>query len=112
MIYYRALASLMAPAKTENTTIILDNNNYQFKTTGQIIVFDGYLKVYMDYEDTKDEVLPSLMKDDILTSSSIEHEQHFTKAPSRYTEAKLIKEMEELGIGRPSTYATTMDILK
>ena len=111
MIYYRALASLMAPAKTENTTIILDNNNYQFKATGQIIVFDGYLKVFSDYEDTKDALLP-VIKDDILVSNSIEHEQHFTKPPARYTEAKLIKEMEELGIGRPSTYATTMDILK
>ena len=112
MIYYRALASLMAPAKTENTTIILDNNNYQFKATGQIIVFDGYLKVYADYEDTKDTLLPVIKEKDILVSNSIEHEQHFTKPPARYTEAKLIKEMEELGIGRPSTYATTMDILK
>ena len=112
MIYYRALASLMAPAQTENTTIILDNNNYQFKATGQVIVFDGYLKVYADYEDTKDEILPVIMEKDVITSLSIEHEQHFTKPPSRYTEAKLIKEMEELGIGRPSTYATTMDILK
>ena len=112
MIYYRALASLMAAAQTENTTIILDNNNYQFKATGQVIVFDGYLKVYADYEDTKDEILPVIMEKDVITSLSIEHEQHFTKPPSRYTEAKLIKEMEELGIGRPSTYATTMDILK
>ena len=112
MIYYRALASLMAPAQTENTTIVLDNNNYQFKATGQIIVFDGYLKVYSDYEDSKDTLLPVLKENDILESNSIEHEQHFTKPPARYTEAKLIKEMEELGIGRPSTYATTMDILK
>lgn len=112
MIYYRALASLMAPAQTENTTIILDNNNYQFKATGQIVVFDGYLKVYADYEDTKDTLLPVIIEGDVLTSTDIEHEQHFTKPPARYTEAKLIKEMEELGIGRPSTYATTMDILK
>ena len=112
MIYYRALASLMKSAQTENTTIILDNNNYQFKTTGQIVVFDGYLKVYSDYEDTKDAILPDLKEKEVLTSNSIEHEQHFTKPPARYTEAKLIKEMEELGIGRPSTYATTMDILK
>ena len=112
MIYYRALASLMAPAQTENTTIILDNNNYQFKATGQVIVFDGYLKVYSEYEDTKDTLLPVIMEGNELISKSIEHEQHFTKPPARYTEAKLIKEMEELGIGRPSTYATTMDILK
>src|SRR5690606_35989794 len=54
LIYYRALASLMSPAKTDNTTVVLDNNNYQFKATGQVITFDGYLKVYRDYEDTKD----------------------------------------------------------
>lgn len=112
MIYYRALASLMKSATTENTTIILNDNNYQFKATGQIMVFDGYLKVYKDYEDTKDVLLPIINKDDVLIANSIEHEQHFTKPPARYTEAKLIKEMEELGIGRPSTYATTMDILK
>lgn len=112
MIYYRALASLMAPAQTENTTIVLDNNNYQFKATGQVIVFDGYLKVYSEYEDTKDTILPIVMEGSELVSNDIEHEQHFTKPPARYTEAKLIKEMEELGIGRPSTYATTMDILK
>ena len=112
MIYYRALASVMAPAKVEGTTVILNNNDYQFKATGQIIVFDGYLKVYADYEDTKDTLLPVIKEKDILVSNSIEHEQHFTKPPARYTEAKLIKEMEELGIGRPSTYATTMDILK
>ncbi len=112
MIYYRALASLMAPAQTENTTIILDNNNYQFKATGQVIVFDGYLKVYSEYEDTKDTILPVVMEGSELVSKEIVHEQHFTKPPARYTEAKLIKEMEELGIGRPSTYATTMDILK
>ncbi len=112
MIYYRALASLMKSATTENTTVILDNNNYQFKATGQIMVFDGYLKVYKDYEDTKDTLLPNIREKDILIAHTIEHEQHFTKPPARYTEAKLIKEMEELGIGRPSTYATTMDILK
>ncbi len=114
MIYYRALASLMADAKTENTTVILDNNNYQFKSTGQIITFDGYLKVYKDYETTKEELLPPFdtYKSNIIVSNDIIKEQHFTKPPARYTEAKLIKEMEELGIGRPSTYATVMDTIK
>ena len=111
MIYYRALASLMAPAITENTTLILDNNNYKFKATGQIITFDGYLIVYKDYDDTKDRELP-LINGNSIESKDIVKEQHFTEPPSRYTEAKLIKEMEELGIGRPSTYATTMDIIK
>ena len=111
MIYYRALASLMAPAITENTTLILDNNNYKFKSTGQIVTFDGYLKVFKDYEDTKDNELPELNCES-LKSNEIKKEQHFTQPPSRYTEAKLIKAMEELGIGRPSTYAQTMDIIK
>lgn len=112
LIYYRALASLMADAKTDNTTVILDNHNYQFKATGQVITFDGYLKVYKEYEETKDQSLPELTTNEMLLSESIEKEQHFTKPPARYSEAKLIKEMEELGIGRPSTYATTMETLK
>ena len=114
LIYYRALASLMKNATTINTTVILNNNNYQFKATGQVIDFDGYLKVYKDFEDTKDKILPPLdeYKSKVIVSKEITKEQHFTEPPSRYTEAKLIKEMEELGIGRPSTYATTMDIIK
>lgn len=114
MIYFRALASLMSDAQTENTTVILDNNNYQFKATGQIITFDGYLKIYSEYEDTKDSVLPAFdnYKTNVIISNDIIKEQHFTNPPARYTEAKLIKQMEEDGIGRPSTYAKTMDTLK
>ncbi len=114
MIYYRALASLMKSATTENTTVIFDNNNYQFKATGQVILFDGYLKVFKDYEEMKDTELPPFdtYNSSVIVSQSIEKKQHFTNPPARYTEAKLIKEMEELGIGRPSTYATTVDILK
>ena len=114
MIYYRALAYLMAPAKVEQTTVVFDNNNYQFKTNGQIIVFDGYLKVYKDYEDTKENILPPFddYKSNVIVSEKIEKEQHFTEPPARYTEAKLVKAMEELGIGRPSTYATIMGNIK
>ncbi len=112
LIYSRALASIMADAKTDNTTVILNNHEYQFKASGQVITFDGYLKVYGDYEDTKDKSLPELKTNEIIISEEIKKEQHFTKPPARYTEAKLIKEMEELGIGRPSTYATTMETLK
>jgi len=92
----------------------LENNGYQFKATGSVLIFDGYLKVYAEYENQEDKILPSFEKyhSDILVSKSIEPSQHFTKPPARYTEAKLIKEMEELGIGRPSTYTTTMDTLK
>ena len=114
LIYFRALASLMKEAKVLATTVILDNNNYQFKATGQVITFDGYLKVYADYEESEDKILPSFEgnKSNILVSTDITKEQHFTKPPARYTEAKLIKEMEELGIGRPSTYATIMETLR
>ena len=111
MIYKRALASLMKDAVQTQTTVILDNNDYKFKITGSVIKFDGYLKVYSDYEDKEDKILPSFdkYKSSVLVSNSIEKEQHFTKPKPRYTEAKLIKEMEELGIGRPSTYAKTME---
>ena len=113
MIYKRALASLMKDAKQDQTVVILDNNDYKFKVTGSVIVFDGYLKVYKDYEDSEDKILPPLdtYKSNVLVSNSIEKEQHFTKPKPRYTEAKLIKEMEDLGIGRPSTYAKTMETI-
>ena len=114
LIYYRALASLMHAAKTENTTVLLDNNNYGFKANGQVITFDGYLKVYGEYEKTSENTLPPLdsYNSNVLVANSIEHEQHFTQPPARYTEASLVKAMEELGIGRPSTYATIMSNIK
>lgn len=114
LIYYRALASLMKDAKVEATTVILDNNNYQFKVNGQILIFDGYLKVYSKYEDSEDKVLPDFLnyKSNVLVANTIEYTSHTTKPPARYTESKLIKEMEELGIGRPSTYAKTIDTIE
>ena len=114
MIYIRALASLMKDAKTLATTIILDNNDYKFKSTGSVITFDGYLKIYSDYESSEDKILPDLedkLKKEI-ESNDIVAELHQTKPKSRYTEAKLIKELEELGIGRPSTYVSIIDTLK
>lgn len=112
LIYKRTLASLMADAKVKQTSIILDNNDYKFKTTGQVLTFDGYLKVYKDYESSEDKILPELADANILSTDRVNKEQHFTKPPARYTEAKLIKEMEELGIGRPSTYAKIIDTIK
>lgn len=114
IIYYRALASLMADAKVEATSVILDNNNYQFKINGQILIYDGYLKAYALYEASEDKVLPDEFKNEgsILTTKDVTKKQHFTSPPPRYTEAKLIKELEELGIGRPSTYAKIMDTIK
>ena len=111
LIYYRALASLMKEAKVNATTITINNNNTTFRATGQVLVFDGYLKVYQKFESSEDKVLPKYKVGDILISNDILKEQHFTKPPARYTEAKLIKAMEELGIGRPSTYASTISTL-
>lgn len=111
MIYKRALASLMADAKVKQTTVVLDNNDYKFKTTGQVLIFDGYLKIYKDYESSEDKILPEFNKDAELLTDDVVTEQHFTNPPARYTEAKLIKEMEELGIGRPSTYAKIIDTI-
>ena len=114
LIYKRTLSSLMSDAKTLQTTIVLDNNDYKFKATGSVITFDGYLKVYSEFEDTKDTVLPDLTSKlhTLIKSDDLKYEEHQTKPKARYTEAKLIHEMEELGIGRPSTYATIMANIK
>lgn len=114
IIYYRALASLMADAKFNSTTVLLDNNDYGFKATGSVLTFDGYLKVYGDYEDQEDTILPDFKnyKSGIILSDTITKTQHFTKPPARFTESSLIKELESLGIGRPSTYATIISTIK
>lgn len=111
MIYYRALSSIMADSKVKQTTVVFDNSEYSFKTTGQVLVFDGYLKVYSDYESSEDKVLPEF-KDKEYKTDNVEKKQHFTNPPARFTEAKLIQEMEKLGIGRPSTYATIISNIK
>ncbi len=111
LIYARAIASLMAPAKLNSTTLLLNNHDYEFKASGSVIAFDGYLRVYSTYEKQTDEILPELNEGDILISQDIQKTQHFTKPPARYTEAKLIKELEDLGIGRPSTYASIIDTI-
>ncbi|MEG1597087.1 MAG: type I DNA topoisomerase [Bacilli bacterium] len=110
LIYARTLSSLMADAKVNATVIVLDNNNYKFKINGNELVFDGYLKVYKDYESSEESILPEY-KEKVLEADEIEKLQHFTEPKARYTEAKLIKELEELGIGRPSTYARIMETI-
>ena len=112
LIYKRTLASLMADASVNQTTIVFDNHDYKFKTTGSVLLFDGYLKVYKDYEANEDKILPEIGEKEVCSTTNVESTQHFTQPPARYTEAKLIKEMEELGIGRPSTYATIIDTIK
>ena len=113
LIYYRALASLMKEAKQKVTTLILDNNDYKFKSTGTVTLFDGYLKVYEKFETNEDKTLPDIAsyKSNVLVTDEVDLKQHFTEGPTRYTEAKLIKEMEDLGIGRPSTYATIVSTI-
>jgi len=112
MIYARTLASLMADSVVNQTTVIFDNNDYKFKTTGQVLIFDGFLKVYRDFQSSEDSILPEIKENDVYSTKDVETKQHFTKPKPRYTEASLIKELEELGIGRPSTYATIIDTIK
>lgn len=114
LIYYRALASLMSNAKTLNTSVTLNNNDYKFKVNGQTLVFKGYLEVYGDYESLTETLLPPFdtYKSNVLVSTDIMSEQHFTEPPARYTEAKLVAALDELGIGRPSTYAKIIDNIK
>lgn len=112
MIYARTIASLMAAAKFDATSLTLENNGYQFGASGSIIKFDGYLRVYREYEKQTNEYLPKLEEGQELLSKKIEKTQHFTKPPARYSEAKLIRTLEELGIGRPSTYASIIDTIQ
>lgn len=114
LIYIRALSSLMANAAFLTTSVILENNGYTFKTTGSVLKFDGYLKIYHPFEDQKDTILPDFQsyKSNTVIANAINKEQHFTKPEPRYTESSLIKEMENLGIGRPSTYSTIISTIK
>ncbi|MDO4500206.1 MAG: type I DNA topoisomerase [Erysipelotrichaceae bacterium] len=108
-IYCRALASLMADAVSNTVTYNFTNQNFLFSVSGSELIFDGFLKVYKDYDSSKDVILPSLKEGEALPLNKMEKEQHFTEGPGRYTEAKLIKALEEEGVGRPSTYATIID---
>ena len=117
LIYNRALASLMSDAVLEDTKVDVVNNDYLFNLTGEITTYDGFLKVYEEMsieanspEDV--ETLPDMEIGDVLGLEKIDKEQKFTLPPYRYSEARLIRKMEELGIGRPSTYALTMETLR
>ena len=114
LIYVRTLASLMEDAKYNSTSVDLENNGYLFRATGQVCIFDGYLKIYKDYEDSEDAILPDFAnyKSKVIVCSKIDYHQHFTEPKARFTEARLIAEMEKLGIGRPSTYAKIISVLK
>ncbi len=114
LIYDKALGSLMSPAVNEVTTLLLNNNEAVFKATSSKQLFDGYLKLTYEYEDEEKNIidLSRFKVNEKLAADKVWEEQFFTKPPTRYTEARLIKDMEELGIGRPSTYASTISTLK
>lgn len=112
LIYSRTLASLMASSKSDVVNAIILSDDCEFSANGSILTFDGYLKVYSDYETVKDEMLPILVEQEQLKDVELEGKQHFTEPPLRYSEARLIKDLEEKGIGRPSTYAIIIDTLQ
>lgn len=112
LIYDRALACLMTNAKVLDEKVVVENNGYFFEVNGERILFDGYQKVYGKYEISEEKDLPEFTIGENIKEPKISSEQKFTNPPYRYTEARLIKKLEELGIGRPSTYAVTMDTLK
>ncbi len=120
LVWQRTLASQASSAEIERTTVDIDASGsdgeaYGLRATGSVIRFDGFLKLYEEGADDvigEDGALPILTKGDPLKANKIEAKQHFTEPPPRYTEASLIKKMEELGIGRPSTYASTLNVLR
>ncbi|MGV6830690.1 MAG: type I DNA topoisomerase [bacterium] len=118
LIWKRAIASQMSDAQLERTNVKIgaSTHNKAFSASGEIIKFDGFLKVYLegtDDEDLEQEgMLPQLAENDALTNQSITATQRFTRPPYRFTEASLVKKLEELGIGRPSTYAPTISTIQ
>jgi len=111
LIWERYVASQMAPATYETLAVKVYADSLIFKVTGSKISFEGFLKVYRAEDDEKDILLPELEAREKLPLKELEPQQHFTQPPSRYTEASLVKALEELGIGRPSTYAPTISTI-
>ena len=111
LIRRRTLASQMSPAKLENTTVTITISTRQevFEARGQVILFDGFLRVY---GASKEEILPPLSAKDSIHATELSARQVFAKPPARYTEGSLVKKLEDLGIGRPSTYATIIDTVQ
>ena len=112
LIWNRFMASQMAPQQNESTTIELNvKDDYTFKATGSRVIFPGFSAVYEDVKKEDAPQLPALKKNDAAHTVEVLPEQHFTQPPPRYSEASLIKTLEELGIGRPSTYAPILDTI-
>ncbi|MBF0752686.1 MULTISPECIES: type I DNA topoisomerase [Jeotgalicoccus] len=116
LIWDRFIASQMAPAILDTVKIDLSNNGVLFRSTGQTIKFKGFMQIYIegsdDEEDDLNSKLPEMNEGETVTSEKIEPAQHFTQPPPRFTEARLVKTLEESGIGRPSTYAPTIDTIQ
>ncbi|MFU0826630.1 MAG: DNA topoisomerase 1 [Lachnoclostridium sp.] len=113
LIWKRFVASRMQPAKYETISVKIDGNGYRFTTSGSKLVFEGYMSVYTTEEDEKQNsnMLKNLTESSELTLKELKPSQHFTQPPAHYTEASLVKTLEELGIGRPSTYAPTISTI-
>jgi DNA topoisomerase-1 len=117
LIWKRTLASQMSDAELERTNVKIEANNHNeyFSATGEVLLFEGFLKVYLEGSDEDDEeqegMLPALKVGEKLASNSIVATERYTRPASRYTEASLVKKLEELGIGRPSTYAPTISTI-
>ncbi|HWQ99850.1 MAG TPA: type I DNA topoisomerase [Candidatus Methylomirabilis sp.] len=109
LIWQRAVATQMPEAKLLGTSVDIAGGDATFRATGQRVTFDGYLKLYPDQD--KEKVLPELKQDETLEAVSIDGKQHFTEPPPRYSDASIVKTLEEEGIGRPSTYASTIGTL-
>jgi DNA topoisomerase I len=116
LIWERFVASQMAPAVMDTMSVDLKNGDVTFRATGSKVKFPGFMKVYVEGSDDqveeKDKFLPDLKEGDAVVKKEIEPKQHFTQPPPRYTEARLVRTLEELGIGRPSTYAPTLDTIQ
>ena len=115
LIWSRALSSQMTPAEFDRNTIIISSNDNKinFRASGSVVKFDGFLKVYQVQETDEDakNILPEVKVGEEISILKLNDEQHFTDPPPRYSEASLVKKMEELGIGRPSTYASIISVL-
>lgn len=111
LIYDRAMASLMSDKIERDTVALFSTNGLTFKATGVQMVFKGYEAIYGDFEDDDTKLLPPLEEQAVYGIGKLLPEQKFTKAPARFTEAKVVKLMEEKGVGRPSTYASTIKTL-
>ncbi|MBH10444.1 MAG: DNA topoisomerase I [Candidatus Marinimicrobia bacterium] len=118
LIWKRTIASQMKPAKLKQTSVTIKNQKAEFRANGQVILFPGYMRIYVEGRDdpqadlaNKEKILPSLVEGDSLNCKKLETQSHTTKPPARFTEASLVKNLESNGIGRPSTFSSILDTI-